>query len=248
MEFKDKIKKLRSELNLTLEEVAKKVKVSPPTIQRYESGEIKNVRRDKIKLLADALQTTPAYLMDWDDGPVYDGPRTIAAEDFKPIYQTFDSDESDLISTYRLLSAQGRKKVLDYSEYVLFREQPVKEVDGNYYAPILGQTAAGRPIEYGDPITNPEMIAVPKNADMALRINGDSMEPEYLDGDTVFIHLQPDIENGQIGVVEIEGAVTCKKVIKSNSHIELHSLNKKYSPIIINGGQFRILGRVIGKA
>ena len=247
MEFKDKIKKLRSELNLTLEEVAKKVKVSPPTIQRYESGEIKNVRRDKIKLLADALQTTPAYLMDWDDGPVYDGPRTIAAEDFKPIYRLLILTNRIFIYIF-VAFCTGRKKVLDYSEYVLFREQPVKEVDGNYYAPILGQTAAGRPIEYGDPITNPEMIAVPKNADMALRINGDSMEPEYLDGDTVFIHLQPDIENGQIGVVEIEGAVTCKKVIKSNSHIELHSLNKKYSPIIINGGQFRILGRVIGKA
>ncbi|MTI56121.1 helix-turn-helix domain-containing protein [Geosporobacter ferrireducens] len=67
MEFKDKIKNRRLELNLTLEEVAKAVGVSTPTILRYESGEIKNVRRDKIKLLADALQVTPSYLMDWDE-------------------------------------------------------------------------------------------------------------------------------------------------------------------------------------
>lgn len=67
MEFKDKIKNRRSELNLTLEDVAKKVGVSAPTIQRYESGEIQNVRRDKIKLLADALDVTPDYLMGWDE-------------------------------------------------------------------------------------------------------------------------------------------------------------------------------------
>ncbi len=69
MEFKDKIKSRRLELNMTLEDLAKKVGVSAPTIQRYESGEIKNVRRDKIKLLSDALQLTPAYLMGWDESP-----------------------------------------------------------------------------------------------------------------------------------------------------------------------------------
>lgn len=66
MEFKDKLKKKRIELKLTLEEVAKKVGVSTPTIQCYESGEIKNVRRDKIKRLSDALQVSPSYLMGWE--------------------------------------------------------------------------------------------------------------------------------------------------------------------------------------
>lgn len=67
MEFKDKIKKRRIELGLTLEEIAKLVKVSAPTIQRYESGTIKNLRRDKIKSLSDALKVTPAYLMGWEE-------------------------------------------------------------------------------------------------------------------------------------------------------------------------------------
>ncbi|GAA4294176.1 helix-turn-helix transcriptional regulator [Anaerocolumna aminovalerica] len=69
MEFKDKIKNRRLELNMTMDELAKIVGVSTPTIQRYESGEIKNVRRDKIKLLADALQCSPSYLMGWDEKP-----------------------------------------------------------------------------------------------------------------------------------------------------------------------------------
>lgn len=67
MDFKNFIKQRRIELNMTMEELGKLIGVSTPTIQRYESGEIKNVRRDKIKLLADALKVSPAKLMGWDD-------------------------------------------------------------------------------------------------------------------------------------------------------------------------------------
>ncbi|MCD8357481.1 MAG: helix-turn-helix domain-containing protein [Clostridia bacterium] len=67
MEFKEKIKIRRQELGLTLDDVAMRVGVRAATVSRWESGEIKNIRRDKIKLLADALQVSPAYLMDWDD-------------------------------------------------------------------------------------------------------------------------------------------------------------------------------------
>lgn len=67
MDFKDKIKINRENLGYTLEELAKLVGVSAPTIQRYESGKIKNVRRDKIANLAKALNVSPSYLMGWKD-------------------------------------------------------------------------------------------------------------------------------------------------------------------------------------
>ena len=67
MDFKDKIKARRKELGLTLEDVGQIVGVSKTTIQRWESGEIKNQRRDKIVKLAQALQTTPANLMGWTE-------------------------------------------------------------------------------------------------------------------------------------------------------------------------------------
>lgn len=66
MEFKDKIKARRLELGMTLDDVAKLVGVSNPTISRWESGAIVNQRRDKIELLAKALQLTPGELMGWD--------------------------------------------------------------------------------------------------------------------------------------------------------------------------------------
>ena len=69
MEFKDIVRKRRLEIGATLEEIGKAVGVSKATVQRWESGEIKNVRRDKIDRLADALQTTPSCLMGWEEPP-----------------------------------------------------------------------------------------------------------------------------------------------------------------------------------
>lgn len=65
MELKDKIKDRMLELNMNNEELAKKTGVSPSTISRYITGEITNIRRDKIKKLADALETNVSYLMGW---------------------------------------------------------------------------------------------------------------------------------------------------------------------------------------
>lgn len=65
MDLKDIIKNRRRVLNLTLNEVAQKVGVSKATVQRWESGTIKNLRRDKISKLAKALEITPSSLMGW---------------------------------------------------------------------------------------------------------------------------------------------------------------------------------------
>lgn len=62
-----RIKNKRNDLNMTLEEVAKIVGTTRQTIQKYESGVIEGIPSDKVELLAKALQTTPAYLMGWED-------------------------------------------------------------------------------------------------------------------------------------------------------------------------------------
>ena len=67
MAVKDIIKQRRKELGLTLLDIAEKVGVSEGTVSRWESGDISNMRRDKIADLAKALGTTPAYLMGWPE-------------------------------------------------------------------------------------------------------------------------------------------------------------------------------------
>lgn len=63
------LKQRRIELNLTMLEVAKLVGVSEATISRYESGNIKNMRRDRIEKYAKALQVSPSEFLDIQEEP-----------------------------------------------------------------------------------------------------------------------------------------------------------------------------------
>lgn len=64
-----RIKVLRQRQGMTLRELSKKAGVTEATISRWETGRIANMRRDKIAALAEALGTTPAYLMGLTDDP-----------------------------------------------------------------------------------------------------------------------------------------------------------------------------------
>lgn len=57
----------RQELGLTQKEVADRVGVTEATVSRWESGDIKNMRRDRIAALARVIDVPPAVLMDWED-------------------------------------------------------------------------------------------------------------------------------------------------------------------------------------
>jgi len=62
-----RIKELRRQQRLTLEELAEKIGTSKQTINRYENGIISNIPSEKIVALAQALGTTPQNLMGWSD-------------------------------------------------------------------------------------------------------------------------------------------------------------------------------------
>ncbi len=103
MEFKDLVKSRRKALGLTMEDVAKGVGVSKATVQRWESGEIANVRRDKIASLANTLKTTPSYLMGWEDD--------IAS-------LSDDELDSRIIEVFNRLSEEKQKQALDYMNFL----------------------------------------------------------------------------------------------------------------------------------
>ena len=62
-----RIKKRRLELGYSFQDLADKTNMSKSTLQRYETGTIKNLPLDKLDVLASALQTTPSYLMGWNE-------------------------------------------------------------------------------------------------------------------------------------------------------------------------------------
>lgn len=162
---------------------------------------------------------------------------------------------SDVKVEHFILSIKDLEKVLTKLSYndKKIAKQYLDELYNNIYSThnsnikILGQTAAGKPIEYGDNYAQDidDISNITQNADYALVVNGDSMEPDIKNGQLIYVKECPDVENGAIAIVEVDGAVTCKKVYKWNDHIELQSLNTAYEPIIITAGNFRILGKVI---
>lgn len=83
MRTNDLIKMRRLELDLTMKELAQKVGVSEGTISRWESGDIANMKRDKIAALARALEIPPAVLMDWEE---YDADRIQKGKQAKQLY------------------------------------------------------------------------------------------------------------------------------------------------------------------
>lgn len=62
-----RIRERRKELKISVDELAKKIKKDRSTIYRYENGDIENLPLDILDPIADALNTTPAYLMGWEE-------------------------------------------------------------------------------------------------------------------------------------------------------------------------------------
>lgn len=125
----------------------------------------------------------------------------------------------------------------------------VAEVEKPYNAhirtiPILGYVAAGKPIELIENVLGETETRL-KDADFALYIKGDSMEPVIHNGDMVYVHKVEDAENGEIIVAYYNNEVTCKKLYKHNGIVELKPINDKYDPIIINKGDFKMIGKVL---
>ncbi len=97
-------------------------------------------------------------------------------------------------------------------------------------------------------IVNVDLKLVPqaRRCDFALRVRGDSMEPNYYDGDIVFIKEQPSLDNGQIGIFIYDGEAYIKKYSIQDNGIYLVSLNKKYNPIKLDENScIKICGLVL---
>ncbi|MBL7554697.1 MAG: transcriptional repressor LexA [Bdellovibrionaceae bacterium] len=122
--------------------------------------------------------------------------------------------------------------------------------DGNLL-PVLGKVAAGQPIDLkktDEHLEVPSFMVKGPGPYFALQVSGDSMIGECIqDGDYVIIRQQKTASSGDIVVAEIDDSATIKRFYKKRSHIELHSANEKYKPIIVNeSAQLRIAGVYCG--
>lgn len=116
--------------------------------------------------------------------------------------------------------------------------------------PLIGAIACGDPITA---LQNREGdVDVPENVrcDFALKCHGDSMVGAGIhDGDVVYIHIQPEVENGEIAAVRIGDEATLKRVYYSGDTLTLMPANAAYAPLVYTGetlNEVKIEGRAVG--
>lgn len=204
----ERMKQRRKEIEFSAEKVAERLGVSPATIYRYEKGDIEKVPVDSLAELAKILQTTPAYLMGWEEQPT---PKPTSPAPIPPGF----------------IPMPKMKKV-----------------------PLIGAIACGDPITA---LQNREGdVDVPENVrcDFALKCHGDSMVGAGIhDGDVVYIHIQPEVENGEIAAVRIGDEATLKRVYYSGDTLTLMPANAAYAPLVYTGetlNEVKIEGRAVG--
>ena len=170
------------------------------------------------------------------------------------------------IAPNRLSQWANDKRQPDKDSWILLSQKlnvPVDDLMGNekfqtqkrgIRIPVYGNVAAGVPLEAITDIEDWEEIDKAMAAQgeyIALRIHGKSMEPRMLDGDVVIVKIQSHIEDGEIGIIFINGDdATCKKIKKTPKGIMLISNNPAYEPMFYSNDEIenlpvRVLGKVV---
>jgi len=155
---------------------------------------------------------------------------------------------------YAQLNREGQQKTLEYMNLLIKsgmygREEPVYMTEPRILRFFDLPVSAGTgqlldsdlftEIEVGDEVS--------LNADFGIRVSGDSMEPLYSDRQVIWIHEQESLDEGEIGIFYLDGESYVKKFHRSETGIELISLNKKYAPIHVEPGMcFKVFGKVVG--
>ena len=224
--FGQMIDYFRKQNNLTMEELGQKLGKATSSISRWVSGE-RYPKIEEIEQIA-IFFNTDIYTLIFG-------------------FNYNENSKSNILTVYNQLTDIRKHKVYSYAKQQLDEQTGNLNEHRSIY--LVGSSAAGLPLDYGD--LDAELIDlsnIPKKADKAIHIKGDSMEPKIANNSIIFYHEQPTLEIGEIGIFEINGsAVTCKKyyVDYNSKKIVLKSINPKYEPMYFNGEQVRILGKVV---
>lgn len=120
----------------------------------------------------------------------------------------------------------------EYNNSPLLSHQPLRRLRR---IPLYTQVAtAGFGNYLDDANVEIRQLEAPEEATFAVKISGDSMEPLIHDGDIVFVHLQPSLSAGEIGIFSYNGEGFCKVWDNRAGRPRLVSLNKNYAPIYLS--------------
>ena len=226
-------------------------------------GEILNSKRRELgfsqaelasALAIDGIEVTNQAISKWETGSTLPNARQFLALcralEIDDISGTFDGgSRGGLLAG---LNTVGRKKALDYIELLRdsgrygLQQEPVKTRMLPLYS-LAVSAGTGQFLDSEDYDMTEVGPEVPDGANFGVRVAGDSMEPRFHDGQTVWVKAAQDANNGDIVLCTLNDQGYCKKLRKDENGIALISLNKKYAPIPVREeDEFRIAGIVVG--
>ena len=231
--YGNRLKMYREHAHLTQKQLADKLQVDHSVISNWERGTNK-YGIEMIMPLSKALEVSPSDLLG-----------------FYTDY-SLNPDEEKLIKIYRELDEPGNNLLLNTAEtFLAYKESLTKVADKvkNFLShpvflmPASAGTGTFLDSDQYELVDFPE-DSVPRDSNFAVRVSGNSMEPQYPDKSIVFVKKVKTLEPGEIGIFILNGEGFLKVLGESNN---LVSLNPDYKDIQISQyDNCKIVGKVVG--
>lgn len=224
------IKYYRKLSGLTQKELAKKLSVAPTAISAWEVGRNQPLMNN-IEQMSAIFGIKKSLLL---------------GEDFS---SQADKPDSPIQSIYDQLEPPRQRKVITYAEKLRDEQEKRRKAKKNevsekvidlYQVEVVSETAAASGFNYGFGYddTDRETIEVdeqPPRHDIATKVSGDSMQPDYQDGDILYlVDKGLTTYNGDLAVIAYGDRSYFKKIYTENGRLRLVSLNDKYEDIILD--------------
>ncbi len=240
MSFGEQLRRRREELGISRAELADRLGVSRSAVGNYETG-VSAPKEEILLQLFDALQVDPNYLYQ---------------DSFHTAAFSCTQEEQRLLEKLRRMPLTGRQTVhtlvnalglwQDELESVQVRAEPRviplyrSPAAAGFAAPVFGEDYEPLAVT-GD---------VPPGAELAVRIQGDSMAPWIADGSVVYVNHDP-LSAGDVGIFCVDGDMLCKQYYRDPlGMVYLFSLNRRRSDMDVvlrpdGGRSLTCFGRVI---
>ena len=257
--YNDRIKKIKSEKKITNDRLSEMTEIPLGTLSKILAGISDSPKLSNIVAICAALECSVDYILTGIPENTNNYTLTEKEIDMIEDYRKLDAHSRELVSM--VISKESEREVGVYNNDRFPAHRGVGRgavIRGNAMKSAVGLSRRSidlydLPVSAGTGVylseTESTTISIPDNretaeADFALRIKGNSMEPKYRDGDIVLVEECDAVEQGELGIFILDGDGYFKKF----GGDRLISLNPEYSDIMLkNFGEVACCGRVVGK-
>lgn len=233
----ERLKELRTKKNLTIAQAAEALGMNANTYAKYERNE-RDVSTDGLCQIAEFYNVTADFLL--GRAPQLDPMKLLVAqtdtspEALEKQYEALPEEYQALVMAVIRAMKETRKQ-----------RQAAKKPQTIWMKQHQNKAAAGFGYDLSDKDEWFDIEVVDtleaQRADFAVEVDGDSMEPDFHDGDIALIKFDPDVPVGEVGLFVLDGM----GYIKERGKKKLISRNPEYPDI---EGEARCIGLVIGIA